>query len=554
DRQLLERLGDIDITAVCLGAEDAQLETLSVANPTTAVTPASLAYVIYTSGSTGRPKGVQVEHRQIARLFSATEEWYGFGPRDVWILVHSYAFDVSVWELWGALAHGGQLVVSPVWTTRSPEGLAELVASRGVTVLNATPSLFTSVQDELLRHASELAVRVVVFAGEALRPPTLRPWFDRYGDEGPTLVNMYGITETTVHVTYRPLRASDCERETSPVGVPIPDLSVYVLDDKGTPVPGGVAGELYVGGAGVTRGYLNRPELTAERFIENPFGSGRLYRSGDIAARLADGQLEFRGRIDDQVKIRGFRIELGEIEGAIREYPGVTDCAAVAIDVAPGDKRLAAYVVPGSAGAVTADDLHEGLLAHLRQQLPGYMVPAAVTVLERIPLTRNGKIDRRALPSPIWERQDAVFLAPETSTEAALAEIWQDVLTSERVGAGDNFFDLGGHSLLAARVVTQVRERCAVEISVRALFEHPTLREFAATVDAARETGAAKDAPQGAAPSLPRHPLQQADIRCRFPSSSCCSSTSSRRGASPTTLRSRGASRARSTSVRFATR
>ena len=492
DERLLERLGDVEVTAVCLDRDAVQLAALSAANPTTAVVPENLAYVIYTSGSTGRPKGVLVEHRQIARLFSATDDWFGFGPRDVWMLLHSYAFDFSVWELWGALAHGGQLVVSPVWTTRSPQALAALVASRGVTVLNATPSLFTAVQEELLRHASELAVRFVVFGGEALRPSALRPWFDHYGDGGPTLVNMYGITETTVHVTYRPLSAADCERETSPVGVPIPDLSVYVLDGKGAPVPSGVPGELYVGGAGVTRGYLNRPELTAERFIENPFGPGRLYRTGDIAAQLPDGQLEFRGRVDDQVKIRGFRIELGEIEGSIREYPGISDCAAVAIEVAPGDKRLAAYVVPDGGGeAAAAGGLKEGLLTHLQQRLPSYMVPATVSLLERIPLTRNGKIDRRALPAPSWEtdESDAGFVEPETPTETTIAEVWQDVLAIEGVGAEDNFFNLGGHSLLAARVVTQVRKRCEAEISVRALFEQPTLREFAAIVDAGRQTG-----------------------------------------------------------------
>ncbi len=507
EQGLLERLGDIDATAVCLDREAAELELLSPESPTVAVTPENLAYVIYTSGSTGRPKGVQVEHRQVARLFGATEEWFGFGPEDVWVLLHSYAFDFSVWELWGALAHGGQLVISPVWTTRSPQALAELVASRGVTVLNATPSLFAAVQDELLRHGPELALRFVIFGGEALRPPALRPWFAHHGETGPTLVNMYGITETTVHVTHRPLRAADCGRDVSPVGVPIPDLSVYVLDPKGTPVPDGVAGELYVGGAGVARGYLNRPELTAERFVANPFGPGRLYRTGDVAARLPDGELEFRGRIDDQVKIRGFRIELGEIESTIREHPRVNDCAAVAIEAAPGDMRLAAYVVADGAGdpaAVTA--LREELIAHVEQRLPSYMVPAAVTLLERIPLTRNGKIDRRALPAPSWELQDAAgFLEPETPTEAAVAEVWRGVLGIERAGAEDNFFNLGGHSLLAARVVTQVRKRCEVEISVRALFEHPTLREFAATVDAARGTGAAKDAPPDAAPSAPEN-------------------------------------------------
>jgi hypothetical protein len=299
---------------------------------------------------------------------------------------------------------------------------------------------------------------------------------------------MYGITETTVHVTYRPLRVEDCSREASPVGVPIPDLSVYVLDGRGEPLPDGVAGELYVGGAGVARGYLNRPELTAERFLANPFGPGRLYRTGDVASRRPDGELEFKGRADDQVKIRGFRIELGEIESTLREHPDVGDCAVVAIEAAPDDNRLAAYVV--ARGNLQEGELRRRLADHLERKLPSYMAPAALILLDRIPLTRNGKTDRRALPPPDWEQQEtAGFVAPRTPTEETVAEVWQSVLAVDRVGAEDNFFNLGGHSLLAARVVTQVRRRCEAEISVRALFEHPTLREFARALDEARLKG-----------------------------------------------------------------
>jgi amino acid adenylation domain-containing protein len=494
EQRLLERLGEIDAVAVCLDRDQADLGTRSTENHGRVVAPESLAYVIYTSGSTGRPKGVQVEHRQVARLFGATDGWFGFGPSDVWVLLHSYAFDFSVWELWGALAYGGQLIISPLWTTRSPEALAALIAESGVTVLNATPSLFVAIQDELLGRAEELALRYVVFGGEALRPPALRPWYERFGEAGPTLVNMYGITETTVHVTYRRLRADDCARDASPVGVPIPDLSVYVLDDKGEPLPDGVAGELYIGGAGVARGYLNRPELTAERFLTNPFGPGRLYRSGDVAARRADGELEFKGRADDQVKIRGFRIELGEIENTLREHPDVGDCAVVAIEAALEDNRLAAYVV--ARGDVQEGELRRRLADHLGQKLPSYMAPAALMLLDRIPLTRNGKTDRRALPAPDWEQQETVgFVAPRTPTEETIAEVWQGVLAVERVGGEDNFFNLGGHSLLAARVVTQVRRRCEAEISVRALFEYPTLREFAAAVEEARADEARAPAP-----------------------------------------------------------
>ncbi|MDQ6816150.1 MAG: amino acid adenylation domain-containing protein, partial [Actinomycetota bacterium] len=475
-----------DAQTVCLDRDRARIDSRSNENPDAGATPENLAYVIYTSGSTGTPKGVMVEHRNVARLFSATEHWYGFGPQDVWVLLHSYAFDFSVWELWGALAYGGRLVISPLWTTRSPQALAELISESAVTVLNATPSLFAVVQEELLKAADRIALRFIVFGGEALAPAMLAPWFKRFGDDGPELVNMYGITETTVHVTYRPIRAADCARDSSPIGIPIPDLSLHLLDPQGSPVPTGVPGELYVGGAGVARGYLNRPELTDQRFVGDPGGSSRLYRTGDVARRLADGELEFRGRIDDQVKVRGFRIELGEVQAAIRDVPGVSDCAVIAAVLAPGDTRLAAYVV-----SAEGCDIRDTVSEHLRAKLPEYMVPAAIALLDALPLTRNGKTDRSALPSPVWEEHapDAA-LVPLSPTEEQIAEIWRSVLGVEVVGAHDNFFNLGGHSLLAARVATQVRERFAIELSVRALFEHPTLSALAAQVEASRPADA----------------------------------------------------------------
>jgi amino acid adenylation domain-containing protein len=497
---LLDRLPSHAGQTVCLDRDRETLEALGEENPSVEVTPENLAYVIYTSGSTGKPKGVQIEHRQISRLFTATESWFGFGPSDTWVLLHSYAFDFSVWEIWGALAHGGRLVISPLWTTRSPAALSELLAQERVTVMNATPSLFVVAQDELLRAAGELALRFVVFGGEALAPAALRPWFAHFGDDGPTLVNMYGITETTVHVTYRPLRAEDSEREVSPIGIPIPDLTLHLLDPKGVPVPPGIAGELFVGGAGVARGYLNRPELNSERFIPNPFGPGRLYRSGDVARLMADGELDFRGRIDDQVKIRGFRIELGEIQAAIRELDGVTDAAVIASEASPGDMRLAAYVVPGSGTTADEDSLRRSVIDALEQTLPAYMVPASITTLDRLPLTRNGKTDRAALPAPNWElRAESGFRAPRTPTEERIAEIWSSVLGIDQVGSEDNFFNLGGHSLLGARVATQVRESFEIDLSVRALFEQPTLSEFAAHIDGvcARDEGG----PAGEQPS-----------------------------------------------------
>jgi acyl carrier protein len=287
--------------------------------------------------------------------------------------------------------------------------------------------------------------------------------------------------------------------------VAIPDLDVFLLDRRGRPVPQGVAGELFVGGAGVARGYLNRPELTAERFLENPFASGRLYRSGDVARWLPGGELDFRGRADEQVKIRGYRIELGEIEAVLRSVPGVADCAVVAAEAAPGDTRLAAYVVAGAPERAAA--LVEEALAGVARQLPAYMVPASLLVVERIPLTRNGKLDRRALPAPNWQRGERAeqAAAPQSETELAIAEVWQKVLGVDAVASEDNFFNLGGHSLLAARVVTQVRRRCQVDISVRALFTEPTLGGFAAQVEAALRASApqAADTPPPATPAAP---------------------------------------------------
>jgi amino acid adenylation domain-containing protein len=483
---------------VCLNGDAVELEGRSAENLEPLATPENLAYVIYTSGSTGQPKGVRVEHRNVSRLFSATDEWFGFGPEDTWLLFHSYAFDFSVWELWGALLHGGRLVVPPLWTTRAPDAIAQLLVEEGVTVFNATPTLFTSAQEELVRVGDRLALRYVIFGGEALHPSSLRPWFRRFGEDGPRLVNMYGITETTVHVTYRLLSAADCERDASPIGEPIPDLQVYLLDGRLEPVPPGVPGELFVGGAGVARGYLNRPELTAERFVPNPFGPGRLYRSGDGARYREDGGLEFLGRLDDQVKIRGFRIELGEIQATLAEHEAVGEGIVVASDGGDGDTRLAAYVVPATVMAgelrdalrsgttpAGADALRAELRQWLTQRLPAFMVPASLTLLGDLPLTANGKLDCRALPAPVWEEQGAsTFTAPRTPAEVAIAEMWKEILGLDRIGVDDDFFHLGGHSLLAARVATKVRERFEMELSVRTLFEHPTLRDFAEHVAA----------------------------------------------------------------------
>ncbi|WP_420126423.1 amino acid adenylation domain-containing protein [Longimicrobium sp.] len=466
------------VELISLEAAQAEIEAESAENPASGATPESLAYVIYTSGSTGTPKGALIEHRNVARLFSATDAWFGFGADDVWTLFHSYAFDFSVWEIWGALLYGGRLVVVPVDVSRDPEAFHALVQHEGVTVLNQTPSAFRQFIRVDGERGGDLALRNVIFGGEALEPASLREWVERRGTETPRLVNMYGITETTVHVTYRVLGREDVFGGSgSPIGRAIPDLRLYVLDPARGPVPVGVPGELYVGGAGVARGYLNRPELTAARFVDNPFGEGRLYRSGDRVRWLADGTLEYLGRLDEQVKIRGFRIELGEIEAALRQAPGVADCTVVVREDAPGDRRLVAYVV-GEAEA-------EALRDRLRQGLPEYMVPAAFVSLDALPLTANGKLDRKALPAPegdAYARRS--YEAPLGEIETALAEIWAEVLGLDRVGRRDNFFELGGHSLLAIKLIGRMR-RAGLYMEVRALFTTPVLAELAVAVGGA---------------------------------------------------------------------
>nr|WP_017905470.1 non-ribosomal peptide synthetase [Pseudomonas fuscovaginae] len=478
---LLERLPvPVDVECLDLGGTDVEGRQ---DNPLARVDVDNLAYVIYTSGSTGKPKGALLPHRNVLRLFDATQHWFGFDSQDSWTLFHSYAFDFSVWEIFGALLHGGRLVVVPHEVSRSPEAFHALLCEERVTVLNQTPSAFKSLMAVALGSPRELALRQVIFGGEALEVQSLRPWFERFGEHSPTLVNMYGITETTVHVTYRPLSLADLDQAAgSPIGEPIVDLSWYLLDDALNLTPTGCIGELYVAGAGLARGYLNQAGLTATRFVANPFDprGGRLYRTGDLARMRSDGVIDYIGRRDQQVKIRGFRIELGEIESRLQAHDQVREAAVLALD-----GQLVAYLVASDATLLADAERQAALRVALRDDLKlhlaDYMVPAHLMLLPALPLTANGKLDRKALPAPDTALLQQAYVAPRSALEQQLAAIWSEVLKVERVGLGDNFFELGGHSLLATQVIARARQALGIDVELRSLFETRDLAAFAAS-------------------------------------------------------------------------
>jgi amino acid adenylation domain-containing protein len=500
--KLMARLQLHDTQVLCLDTlsqTDGLQASATDSNPLSGATANNLAYVIYTSGSTGTPKGALLSHYNVTRLFHATHSWFRFDENDVWTLFHSYAFDFSVWEIWGALLYGGKLVIVPYRDSRSPEMFYNLLREEKVTVLNQTPSAFRQLIEiePSLGKGQELALRLVIFGGETLDFLSLKPWFDRHGDQTPRLINMYGITETTVHVTYRPITVADlAAKGKSFIGVPIPDLELYALDQNQNPLPIGVPGELYVGGAGVARGYLNRSELTNERFISNPFtckSGERFYRSGDLVRLLPNRDIEYLGRMDHQVKIRGFRIELGEIEAALTQHFAVKQVVVTVCENDPGDKRLVAYVVPEQESLFHANDLRN----YVREKLPDYMVPSALVQLDSFPLTSNGKLDRDALPAPNFTARDdqRSFVAPQTELERTIATIWQKLLRIEEVGVHDNFFDLGGHSLLLIQLHSHLTKAVEVKLSIIDLFEYSTIYAMARYLNR-RQLGC---------DSLPRH-------------------------------------------------
>jgi amino acid adenylation domain-containing protein len=476
------------------------------APPRVAVHPDATAYVIYTSGSTGLPKGVVVSHANAVRLFSVTEGEFGFGPDDVWTLFHSLAFDFSVWEIWGALLYGGKLVVVSHVTSREPAAYLDLLRTEQVTVLNQTPTAFLQLAD-----AAEdadfplLGLRLVIFGGEALEPSKLRRWVSGYGTARPALVNMYGITETTVHVTMRRISVDDLLRPASPIGRPIGDLRIYLLDASMAEVPCGTEGEIYVGGAGVSRGYLGRLARSAERFVPDPFGppGGRLYQTGDRAVRLASGELEFRGRADAQVKLHGFRIELGEIEHALLAQPGIRAAVCVLREDTPGQPRLAAYLVPAAGHSVRSAQIRRALM----ERLPKYMVPAAFVDMPTLPLSSNGKLDRAGLPVPA-SHVGVTGAQPRTAAEGMLASVWSEVLGADQPGVDDNFFALGGDSILAIRVAAAARS-AGIPVTVEHVFQHPTIAQLA-KVCSAEQSGTTPFAEARLSGSLPD--LDPADL------------------------------------------
>lgn len=489
-------LGDVppgDARRICLDTDWERISAESEVAPDVAFDAESLAYVMYTSGSTGTPKGCQLTKGNLARFFSAMDELYEFRSDDVWTFFLSSAFDVSGFEIWGALTHGARLVVVPFVTSRTPQAFRQLLIDEQVTIINLTPTGFLQLMQADEQHAEPgaYALRYIVLAGEALEMQSLRPWFERYGDQRPRIVNQYGPTETTIFVTFREVSWTDLEnRAGSMIGVGMSDVPLYLLDEQLRPLPQGETGELYVGGASVARGYHKRPDLTAERFIDwrHPDATDattrRLYRTGDLARVDEHGDIEYLGRIDGQVKIRGFRIELGEIEATLTRHPDVRACVVVVREDRPGDKRLVAYVVPaGRTPTVPA------MRAHLAAALPDYMVPAAFVSMPQLPQNENGKLDRKALPAPDRSRPtlSAEYADAVDAGERELCEAFGELLGIDGVGRDDNFFELGGNSLLATRLLEGIRQRRsaasgaeAVAIPITLLFRHPTPAALAA--------------------------------------------------------------------------
>ncbi|TMO63496.1 non-ribosomal peptide synthetase, partial [Pseudoalteromonas aurantia] len=449
-----------------------------------------LAYVIYTSGTTGMPKGVLQTHQNVMRLFSATEQEYRFSEQDVWLLYHAYTFDFSVWEMWGALLHGGRLVIPQSEVVRDFPQVVKLCQQESITVLNQTPGAFQGFSAAALAERAQLpALRYVIFGGDKLNPASLQGWWSHYGDTQPQFVNMYGITETTVHTTYHQLNVANAS-ELSTIGRVLPDMQAYILNEHLELVAPGVPGELYIGGAGLARGYLNREKLTAERFIENPFadkqmkalGHERMYKTGDVVRWIDNGEIEYLGRNDNQIKVRGYRIELGEIEAALLGQVNIKQ-AIVVTEAEGGHARILAYIVSDSISVDTNE-----IQVTLSKLLPSYMLPAHIVQIDTVPLTSNGKLNRAALPKPTMGGNDA-YVAPSTELEVQLCDIWQQVLKVDRVGVQDSYFELGGDSILSIQVSAKAKAQ-GIEFSLMDLMHSKTISCLAAIISSGETSSA----------------------------------------------------------------
>ncbi|MFC2145725.1 amino acid adenylation domain-containing protein [Acidobacteriota bacterium] len=443
--------------------------------------PSNLAYIIYTSGTTGRPKGVLIEHRHVVRLMFNDKFLFDFGSSDVWTLFHSFCFDFSVWEMYGALLYGGRLVLIPQAVTRDPGRYLDILKEEKVTILNQTPAAFYHLIDEELKYKEkQLKLRYVIFGGEALNPGKLNQWKKKCPE--PRLVNMYGITETTVHVTYKEITEKEITMGRSNIGKPIPTLTAYVMDKNLKLSPYGVPGEVCIGGEGVSRGYLNRPELTGDKFVTNPYKPAeKLYRSGDLVRLLnTAGDMEYLGRIDHQVQIRGFRVELEEIQAQLLRHQDINEAVVITREMnQDGNASLCAYFVSDNELTVT------GLKEYLARHLPHYMIPSYYTRLEKLPLTPQGKTHRKALPAPDSSRPklEATYVAPASDLEKIIAGVWQQVLKMEILGVNDNFFDMGGNSLNIIDLSAKLKLRLEKDVSIARMFQYPTIASFAAYME-----------------------------------------------------------------------
>ena len=457
------------------------LQETDTHNPQAMVSPADLVYIIYTSGSTGKPKGVLLSHYNLTRLFSSTAHWFEFDETDVWSFFHSYSFDFSAWEIWGAFFYGGRLLVIPHAMNRSFVRFYEYLEEQGVTVLSQTPTSFSQLitTEQELDRESRLKLRYVVFGGEALHYGSLRPWFERHEECSPQLINMYGITETTVHVTYRKVLKKDLDRENSPIGEPIPDLTLYIMDEQDNPVPDGQEGELYVGGPGLAQGYHQLPELTAARFVPDPYTDlpgAYLYKSGDIVKREFDGELIYIGRKDFQVKIRGFRIEIGEIEYTLAKHPDIQSVCVLIRDRESNDPKVVAYVMLAEPGSFR----RKAVMQYLREKLPVYMVPNVFVPLAKLPLNLNGKVDRQALPWPPLSLAQGIYRLDQSELEILLMRELKSLVPAVQSELEADFFDLGLDSSGLVRLQQQISRVLQRTVSIDQLLLHTSVRELAA--------------------------------------------------------------------------